>query len=94
MNDDSMEGNSARGQPLPALLRFRLRAQLGQGGRRRDRLGVDLEMNDGRQAGRLRRLEGGRKFFRFFDGDAETAESTGIGREVRILQVVAETRPG
>ena len=65
-----------------------------KGGGGRDRLGVDLEVKDGGLAGCARRLEGRREIRGALDALAMAAEGTRISGEVRVLQTVAETRPG
>jgi hypothetical protein len=65
-----------------------------QRARRRDRLGVELDLDDRGLAARPRALEGGRELGRLLHRLAMAAIGAGIGGEIRVLQVVPDTRPG
>ena len=75
-------------QPLLSRRCFfeRLRADGGQGRRRRDRVGIDLDMQDRRQAGSQRAFVCGQELGRLFHRFPMAAEGARIGREIGIAQ--------
>src|SRR5919201_2015127 len=77
---------------LPACLR--LLARRGERHRRRQRLGIDLEVKDRGLAGSLRCREGGKEIRGPLHRRAVAAEGPGIGRKIRIPQTGCYHSPG
>ena len=89
--DNARVRNERRNEPgSPA--RLRLLAGGSERHRRRERLGIDLEMEDRGLAGFLRRLERGQEIRGLLHRRAVAAEGARIGGEIRILQTGSRPR--
>src|SRR5262245_36317842 len=87
--DDASLAPLAPGAALSLSAGLRLLAGGGERHRRRERLGIDLEMQDRGLPRLLRGREGGKEIRGLLHGRAVAAEGARIGREIRILQAGA-----